>query len=460
MSSQSTQASDSPERRNIEQLMSHFASVLKAKKVQLGNLLAKHIFDYDDLKKLERLQKNWSDEAEYKEVIGRLADKMSEKMAGKFALSFTQALDIVEDEEREAVKERRKAKSQAKGLTTPNQEESGLADGPGLEPSNPASLAGSIFDSNGSKPSSKTSDIESLVRQEDSSIAELEQAYVEYAEDFIETNFKNGLLEPKNGIDFRQTMRKAAQKAKEIMKLYDLDPKDTKKLAKLALYDFAILCDDSWSMHAACNKKGEDRITRLKLTLRKITELATLIEPSGISIRFINHEEDGNWDQIRSQGYLDSLLETVEWGGFTNIGTELNDKIIQPMVIDKMRDGAFKKPLIVIAITDGDPTDDDPRTFEKMIAACKGSEEVKGYGEATVVFIVSRVGSDVAAKDFLSSIEKNKELKEWIYCSMDQLDDNAAFMRHATLAGKAKGDKGYARKILKIFLAALDQQTK
>ncbi|KAF3917806.1 hypothetical protein ABW20_dc0104526 [Dactylellina cionopaga] len=103
----------------------------------------------------------------------------------------------------------------------------------------------------------------------------------------------------------------------------------------------------------------------------------------------------------------------------------------------------------------------EPRdTFQKMIKKCKGSPEVEGYGEAAVIFIVSRVGSDKAAKAFLSELKDSPDLKEWVYCSVDRLDDNAAFMKRAVVAGDAQNDKDYARKLLNIFLAALDQQTK
>ncbi|KAF3909341.1 hypothetical protein AA313_de0200052 [Arthrobotrys entomopaga] len=147
---------------------------------------------------------------------------------------------------------------------------------------------------------------------------------------------------------------KAAQKAKEIMQKFDLDPKDTKKFTKPALYDFAILCGG--------NNAKEDRITPLKVTLEKIHKIATLIEPAGISVRFINYTQDclGDWDRITDTKDLSRKLETIEWEGTTEIGKALNEKIIQPMVIPKMQKGEFKRPLIVVTITDGDVSHKNP----------------------------------------------------------------------------------------------------
>ena len=70
-----------------------------------------------------------------------------------------------------------------------------------------------------------------------------------------------------------------------------------------------------------------------------------------------------------------------------------------------------------------------------------------GYGEAAVIFIISRVGSDKDARSFLSGLKRNKELREWVYCNMDRLDDNSAVMQRAAMVGEAQGDREYAKKV-------------
>ncbi|KAK6538892.1 hypothetical protein TWF694_010449 [Orbilia ellipsospora] len=445
---------------DLEQLMADFRKVLRVK--NFGEFITKHLSSHKDLQKLEKLRDGWTDE-EYREMIENLAGKMTDKIAGKFQKSFSEAVDIVEKEERDVVKQRKEAASQPQAPAAAPAPPTGTTPETKSVPETDSlkSAQDSIFDKNsGSNQSSNTSDIDSLLTQHElPPREELEAEYIAYAEEFIEANFK-GLLNDKSGVDVKQTMMRAAEKAKEIMRKYDLDPKDVKKLTKLALYDFAILCDDSWSMNKFGNWEGEDRVSPLKVTLGKITNLATLIEPAGISVRFINYTLDclGDWDHITSTTVLSQKLGTIEWEGRTDIGTALNNKIIQPMVIQKMQKGEFKKPLIVVAITDGDPTDGS--MFRDTIRDCKSSKVVTGYGEATVVFVVSRVGSDAAAKDFLNGLKKSKDLKDWVYCSANQLDDNAAVMKQASIAGEAQGDKEYAKKILQIFLEALDQQTK
>ncbi|KAK6349037.1 hypothetical protein TWF730_009797 [Orbilia blumenaviensis] len=294
-------------------------------------------------------------------------------------------------------------------------------------------------------------------------IEDLEQEYIAYAEAFIRRNF-TGLLDP-NSPEFKETMRDAARKAKEIMKKYDLTPGDAKQLTKLALYDFVILCDDSYSMMADENEEGEDRITPLKATLGRISEIATIIEPTGISIRFLNYENDANgrWDNMVGREFIENQWSAVEedWGGITELGKKVNEKIIQPMVIQKMREGRFTKPLIVVVITDGAPTGEGEDAFKDAVINCKGSKEVMGYGEAAVIFIISKIGNDGCAESFLRQLKRCKELSEWVYCSMEKLpDDNAAVMARARMAAEAHGNKEYVKKLLEIFLAALGQQTK
>ncbi|KAK6508350.1 hypothetical protein TWF506_010444 [Arthrobotrys conoides] len=508
-------------RRSQEHLEHDFAQALKVQNFQ--GFIKTHVANYKrrDLKKLQDLYKSAESEEEYKEMIGRLADKLTKRVEGDFPKTFEQTVDIVEKEEKEIVKERQKQnrsnsgpadssieapsidpnpiaprnsgdqesvplgstgqQDPAKQPVSPNAgSSSGTAgnDDPQIPPNKlprndtMSTKVESVFSNDGKSSKSSETSAGSSIQGNNGALEpditynlppqeELEQEYAAYAEDFIRRNFK-GLLDP-NSPDFKNMMRNAARKAKEIMEKYDITPEDAKKLTKLALYDFAILCDDSSSMISEYNDEGEDRITPMKDTLGRISEIATIIEPSGISLRFLNHDdESGDWDNMKSREVIYDRFAKVEedWGGWTPLGTILDQKIIQPMVIDKMRSEKFVKPLIVVVITDGQPCGEADDAFKNAVIECKRSREVVGYGEAAVIFIISRVGSDKGARTFLSGLKRNKELREWVYCNMDRLDDNSAIMQRAAMVGEAQGDKEYAKKLLQVFLAALGQQTK
>ncbi|KAK6512253.1 hypothetical protein TWF481_001143 [Arthrobotrys musiformis] len=278
---------------------------------------------------------------------------------------------------------------------------------------------------------------------------------------FVSQNFK-GLIQPDDP-EFLEMMKRSAQTIPNIRREYDLTPEEARELPKLALYDFVILCDDSWSMMPDENEEGEDRVTPLKATLGRLSTIATQIEPSGISIRFLNYTDDSTgWDNLKDNESIENKWNSMKgtWGGITQLGAKLNQKIIQPMVFEKMQMGKFKKPLIVVIITDGSPTGESQHAFKDAVIGCKQSKEVASYGEAVVVFIISRVGSDKYAERFLNGLQSDKELKEWVYCKKGQLpDEKSAIMKRAAAAAKAQRNKSYTKNLLQVFIAALKQQT-
>ncbi|KAK6336225.1 hypothetical protein TWF696_001788 [Orbilia brochopaga] len=394
-----------------------------------------HLSENQELLKLVELRDKYGDE-EYVKAINMVAAKVSDMIVKKIEKSIADVIDEVNKEMQSPKNRVRKSRPKAK------------------QPD----------------PDTKKANPEQEMLPEPEA---LETEYQSYAEDFILKNF-NGLIDPKSG-DVRKTMKEAARKAREILEKYGLHPSNMKHLTKLALYDFVILCDDSSSMKF--NLEHEDRISPLKKTLGTVAELATLIEPSGISIRFLNYKKDKEWDNLKSMEDINPLLKKIPWAGATKLGQVLDRKIVQPLVIDKVKEGRFKKPLIVIIITDGKPEKEPAGTFNNTIINCKNSKEVQSFGEAAVVFILSRVGSSAGAEKFMAGLKENAEgdLKDWVYCSMKRLDDESAIMKRAQIAAEAQGDKEYARKVcpnalvhsedicspvlLKIFIAALQQQT-
>lgn len=100
------------------------------------------------------------------------------------------------------------------------------------------------------------------------------------------------------------------------------------------------------------------RVPILMDTLRRVAQFATKLEPTGISLRFLNypHDHEGGFDKLDAVGEIMEKTERVYEieGGGTQLGTMLNTKVVQPMVINKVNSGHFRKPIIVILITDGE----------------------------------------------------------------------------------------------------------
>lgn len=96
----------------------------------------------------------------------------------------------------------------------------------------------------------------------------------------------------------------------------------------------------------------------LKDTLERVATFATILSPDGISLRLLNYNEDekGNFDHLTTVKDIAKRLEKIQCVGDTKLGTILEQKIIKPMILDKVRKGTLKKPVIVVIITDGEVT--------------------------------------------------------------------------------------------------------
>jgi hypothetical protein len=110
--------------------------------------------------------------------------------------------------------------------------------------------------------------------------------------------------------------------------------------------------DDSSSM------THDERIPTLKDTLRRVAEFATILEPGGISVRFLNYDED--FDGLANAKEIEKKVAKVPFSGNTRLGEVLDCKIVQPMIIQKVRKKKLKKPVFVVLITDGQVSRFDP----------------------------------------------------------------------------------------------------
>ena len=99
-------------------------------------------------------------------------------------------------------------------------------------------------------------------------------------------------------------------------------------------------------------EKGK-RIESLKFVLQRVAGIATTLEPSGISVRFLNYPQDGKFDNLADMKDIEDKIRKVQFKGDTKLGRVLASKIVEPMVIRKANSGEFKKPLFVVIITDG-----------------------------------------------------------------------------------------------------------
>ncbi|KAI5790144.1 hypothetical protein EDC01DRAFT_630847 [Geopyxis carbonaria] len=171
-------------------------------------------------------------------------------------------------------------------------------------------------------------------------------------------------------------------------------------LTKLALYDIVLLLDDSGSV------KFNRLIPDLKFILSAVAFASGLFDQDGFSIRFLN--SDLKFDNVKSEEQTCGL-EGVSFSGVTPFAGALKNKILDPFVYGKN----LRKPLLVIMITDGEPTDNDEKHFERHI------EDVKKHfgGRGMVAFQIAQIGNDLDAQAFLASLDTDPVIGSLIDCT-------------------------------------------
>ncbi|OQV04219.1 hypothetical protein CLAIMM_09135 [Cladophialophora immunda] len=222
----------------------------------------------------------------------------------------------------------------------------------------------------------------------------------------------------------------------------------TPKLTKLALYDFVLLCDDSTSMNIG------SRISALQETVKSVAKFATILEPSGMSVRFINFKEDGQFNNLTDVDDIMQKVQMVDYSGNTRLGQRLRMKIVDPMILEKADTNSLKKPVIVAVVTDGEPTVEPPTTLGETMKTCKNWPSVRKLGEAVVAFLLCRVGDSVQAEAFFLGLEKDQNLRDVVYVSPYRIDDELAIFQ------RCGDDEGYRAWLIDLFYTALDSVTR
>jgi len=195
-----------------------------------------------------------------------------------------------------------------------------------------------------------------------------------------------------------------------------------------------------------------NRIPTLVKTLQSVADWATRLEPKGISLRFLNYENDGDgkFDNLTDLEQIKDMCYLVQFDGGTDLGAITERKILKRRLLDAQRVG-LDKPLIVAVITDGEPTDDDPDCFRNTLMKCKTA-----LGDGSAVFILFQVCKTLESKKFVSKIAKDRGLKDSLYCSMKPLDEMETSLSKALTKIKEPGDASiYKRYMLDEFINAI-----
>ncbi|KAM0261878.1 hypothetical protein ACHAQJ_002081 [Trichoderma viride] len=149
--------------------------------------------------------------------------------------------------------------------------------------------------------------------------------------------------------------------------------KDVQSISGLNLYQPVIYCDDSSSMRVGTRFDEQNAI------VRRVTQLSTRLLPrsSGISLQFINYNHA--YDNLSHEAVME-VMKSMHPSGSANIGTNLERKILKPLVYDVINSQKrIKRTILVYCITSGYPTGEPAETFTEAILKCIRFLKKNGY---------------------------------------------------------------------------------
>ncbi|KAK3717001.1 hypothetical protein LTR37_006056 [Vermiconidia calcicola] len=212
--------------------------------------------------------------------------------------------------------------------------------------------------------------------------------------------------------------------------------------AFLSSFDTVFLIDDSGSMAGARWRETRD-------ALATITPICTAHDADGIDIFFLNSADSPKNHNVTRTDTVSSIFERVKPGGGTPTGQRLN-QIIKPYLRRYEANPDGTKPINIICITDGAPSDD---VESPLIAAAKKLDKLDAPAwQVGVQFF--QVGRDEEAKRHLKQLDD--ELAE--ISGDDELRDIVDTVPFKGAEGGALSGEGIMKVVLGSVHRKLDRK--
>lgn len=124
-------------------------------------------------------------------------------------------------------------------------------------------------------------------------------------------------------------------------------------------------------------------------------------------------------DNIRDSASAANLVARCQFSGMTPLGTQMHERILRPLVEGPISNRTMQKPVLVITITDGEPTGEPESKIVKVIKAIKQFAAKSQYGPGAVAFEFAQVRmalqlqshhADTEAQAFLGKLDNDRGL--------------------------------------------------
>ncbi|KAM0722399.1 hypothetical protein Q7P37_001840 [Cladosporium fusiforme] len=247
--------------------------------------------------------------------------------------------------------------------------------------------------------------------------------YVRQLEDAIQQKRLQSFYPPGDP-RIQQTAQRAAQQVDRLCQAWKVPREIAVDIVRLALYDVIIYIDDSGSM--AFEENGE-RIKDLEVIMQRVAFAATLFDEDGIEIRFMNDDDipANMLENVRTEQQIHQILSGKRYKGLTPFGTKLRQKVIDPIVLPKLRQP--RKPVLVIGITDGQPAGENNGALEDTIRYAVN--QTSNLGPGAVAFQFAQVGNDQKATEFLGKLDNDPQIGSMVDCTSNYENESAEMAR-------------------------------
>jgi hypothetical protein len=163
--------------------------------------------------------------------------------------------------------------------------------------------------------------------------------------------------------------------------------------AFLSSFDTVFIIDDSGSM-AGSNWRETGKALEL------ITPICTSHDADGIDIHFLNRVDSDLYKNVKTAGTVIEIFQTVRPGGGTPTGQRLR-KILMPYLARYRALPGSTKPVNLIVITDGAPSDD---VESSIVEVAEELDTLKAPSwQVGIQFF--QVGKDAEARDHLKYMD-------------------------------------------------------
>lgn len=159
-------------------------------------------------------------------------------------------------------------------------------------------------------------------------------------------------------------------------------------------------------------EENGERIQDLRLIIARAAYAASLFDTDGIEVRFMNSNVQGN--NIRSEPEVEALIAGVQFKGLTPMGTQLRNKVLEPLVVSPAKRNALRKPVLVITITDGQPAGEAQNAVFDAITYASMELSRTPYGKGAISFEFAQVGNDLKAREFLGKLDNEPGIGELV----------------------------------------------